>query len=623
MRILAKILAVLTGHSRQKLEIKWSDKSWTHNIFRVYEMVFWRRMGIRKEVSSWTDGKVVKVELFTFEATCAYLETLIRNFFDIKWLDVRVSNLQLATPFGSPQIPWISFAIALDTANSGASTSTSPLTWSHTTTGSNPLIFIGPGGVGTGAVSISAVTYNSVSAIKANSQNASNSTHFAIAATWLLGSCATGANTVSISFSGTAANMAAGATSFSGVQSNSVADASGGTTGTTTGAQSLTITTVAANCWVVACGVGGGLSPTFTTATQTERWNIASGLIGQTAGQDTNGAQAAGSAVSLGWTNGGTAPCFAITGASFMPATSKTFILQGTTSFSAATDGTAILVECIGAGGAGSGGTAAGNGGGGGEYRKSSVAYTSNATVSNIQVGAKGTGGAGNGPAGTETHWNTNVVIAKGGGGGLNSGNVGGTKGTGGTGTVGFDGGVGGGNGATGLTGAGGGGAGGPLGIGGTGGAASNGTGNGGSGGGGNGGGSVGLVATISTGGNGGDNYNGSGHGTGGASGNTGGSASNGGGGGGGGATASGGIGAVGIEWDASHGSGGGGGGCGDGTPFNGGNAALYGGGGGGGQSGTGGSGANGVIVVSYIAGGAVVNPWNGTSLFQLMGVGT
>src|SRR4051812_15067437 len=61
----------------------------------------------------------------------------------------------------------------------------------------------------------------------------------------------------------------------------------------------------------------------------------------------------------------------------------KIFITSGTSWAGVATDGTDIIVECIGAGGGGA--TAASNigtGGGGGAYAVKTVPYTSNASVS-------------------------------------------------------------------------------------------------------------------------------------------------------------------------------------------------------------------------------------------------
>lgn len=304
----------------------------------------------------------------------------------------------------------------------------------------------------------------------------------------------------------------------------------------------------------------------------------------------------------------------------------KYFITSGTSWPGVLTDGSNITVECIGGGGQGAGGSNAnGSGGGGGEYRSSVVSYISGTSVTGIQIGVGGTTGTNNtvGTAGTETHWNTNVVIAKGGSGGPRTGGVGGAGGTGGTGTTNNNGGAGGGGTLNNFFGgSGGGGAGSPSGVGGAGGAASTAANRGGAGGGGNGGGSVGNVTVTSTGADGGNNIGGTGHGVGSGSG-VGGSGSNGGGGGGGFGQAvnpfAGGVGGAGTEFDSTHGSGGGGGGgahgATSGTTNAGGNGALYGAGGGGGGftssgGGAGGRGANGIIIITY-------TPFVGTTFLE------
>src|SRR5579872_3571373 len=104
-RWLPALAVLLTGKDRHLPEIVWSDNSWVHNIFRVFEMIFWRRDGIRAESSvAVADGKVF-IKLFTFEAACAHFEALVRNAFKVPWLDVKVEVLQLAIADQGLQIP--------------------------------------------------------------------------------------------------------------------------------------------------------------------------------------------------------------------------------------------------------------------------------------------------------------------------------------------------------------------------------------------------------------------------------------------------------------------------------------------------------------------------------------
>jgi hypothetical protein len=231
------------------------------------------------------------------------------------------------------------------------------------------------------------------------------------------------------------------------------------------------------------------------------------------------------------------------------------FIVSGTSWAGVVTDGNNITVECIGGGGPGR--TSGYTGGGGGEYARSSVAYTSESTVNGIQIGVGGTPGA----DGTETHWNTDVVIAKGGLRGTLT-TTGGAGGTGGTGDVTYNGGDGGPKLAGWNGGAGGGGAAGQDGAG-----------------------VIGAQPIDNDGAIGGaGNNNTNGGGVGGTAGTS---------------SVNGGTGGAGTNFDASHGSGGGGGGSGYGK--NGGNGGLYGGGGGAnGGAAPSGSGANGLIIITY-----------------------
>ncbi len=269
-----------------------------------------------------------------------------------------------------------------------------------------------------------------------------------------------------------------------------------------------------------------------------------------------------------------------------------------------------VKVEAIGAGGGG--GSFTGSGGGGGAYAvKRNITVTPGSVIS-VNIG---TGGAPS-TAGTDTTFNTSVVVAKGGSAGVDSS---GSQTLGGqaassTPTAGaFSGGRGGARDTSYNSGGAGGGAASYLGAGGDSGGV--GAQKGGAGGGGGGGGSAG--GNSATGGApGGGNDLGVGGGT-----PPTGSGSNGGsgvghsaGGGAGGFSSfnsstlwPGGVGGNGAEWDITHGSGGGGGagaangGSSGGVGGNGGN--YGGGGGGGGLAVSGGTGGNGLIVITYKVG--------------------
>lgn len=335
--ILPNLLVLITRYPRYKPEIIWSKKSIVHNLFRIYESIFWRRIGIRAEMRSYYDGNKVYYEIYTFEALLAYCESYFRNL--LKFDSLKILNLSYsASPYGY-KIPMVSFVIALDTANTGTTTTTSPLTWSHTSTGSNLLLAIGSGGSGASAPTTTAVTYNAVSATKAKANTGSGTVSgVSECSVWLLGTASSGANTISVSFTG-GGNFVAGAVSYSGAQSGNAADATGGIQGTSAAAQSFSVTTVSDNCWVFSTGViAGGTNPAFSVPIQTSRWSITLVGVNSQVGEDTNGPKTPAGAVSNGWTTGGTTSSsyrWAISGASFAPATatvttsSSTLMMMG------------------------------------------------------------------------------------------------------------------------------------------------------------------------------------------------------------------------------------------------------------------------------------------------------
>lgn len=323
-KVLPAVMVLITRKSRYRPEIKWSIL-WTHNIFRFYELIFWRREGIRIENSSsvyFENGKkIVQYEFFSFESVCAHIETLIRNFFKIKWLKIEIVEWQLATSFFSTlKLPLISFAIAVDTGNSSvAPVSASPAFFSHTSTGSDLLVAVGSGVSGVSVPTTTSVTYDSTPLTKARADIASGSVSGVTEnSIWLLGAASAGVCDVS-AFSTGASSVFAGVTSYSGAQSSSVADAVNGTTGTTTGLKSVSVTTVANNCWVVGVGsISGGTLPSFT-ASNTSRWTV---LPNIQFGEDNNAAKTPPGSVSLLGNAGGTSTTsyrWAFTGASFAP----------------------------------------------------------------------------------------------------------------------------------------------------------------------------------------------------------------------------------------------------------------------------------------------------------------
>lgn len=137
-------------------------------------------------------------------------------------------------------------AIAFDAAtNNGTCGASSPITWSHTCTGNNLILFV-TAYTGAGNDNVTAVSYNSVALTKITSQVSAGST--AALSLWYLFAPATGTHTVSVTFSSSPGS--GHAVSYTGALQSSVPDSFN--SGTAAGGGTLTVstTTVKNNCWL-------------------------------------------------------------------------------------------------------------------------------------------------------------------------------------------------------------------------------------------------------------------------------------------------------------------------------------------------------------------------------------
>lgn len=319
--ILPRLFATLTRHSRQKMvcgvDFEWSNKSWTHNLFRIYELIFGRRMGIRKESSFGfyhEDGERVDyIDTYTLEATLAQTETLIRKSFSVPKFRI-VALPQLITPngfvFPTLATPY-RFAIATDaTAIDAGGTSSPPDEWSHTCTGSNRLLVVGAQGAFNPS-NISGATYNAVSMTQVGTgQNGDTVSLRWTYFFWLLAPT-TGANTISVA--ATASTFIQGSSaSYTGVKQTGQPDASNtGVYGAPT--PSLSVTVVENNSWFIASFFG---RTTGAVGANTTARSVSANISGIF---DSNGGLAAGSRTMSVTFSGGVNSGNAV-GASFAPA---------------------------------------------------------------------------------------------------------------------------------------------------------------------------------------------------------------------------------------------------------------------------------------------------------------
>ncbi len=248
MRILAKLLALATFHDRYFPEIKWSDKSWTHNVFRAYEMIFGRRIGIRAEMSSKVaDGRIIYA-CHSWESVFALTEQFVREFFKQGvTIPVKIWIPVLQTPQGIPVFasPYL-FAIALNTS-AKSTPGASPFSYTYTCTGSNLMLFSLHAMVG--ATQPTSVTYNLVGLSSTVSHAAGGGT--VASSIFNLSGPATGSNSFVIIYTGSLINAYAG--SYSGV--DPTIDSTNSSTGSGT-SYTPTTTVVASNCWLISHAAG-------------------------------------------------------------------------------------------------------------------------------------------------------------------------------------------------------------------------------------------------------------------------------------------------------------------------------------------------------------------------------
>lgn len=222
-------------------------------------------------------------------------------------------------------------AIAFDAASNDADAlgdcedAVSSLSWSHTTSGADRLLFVGVSATdATDANSlVSSVTYNSVSMTEAVERQCTTcaGTIDYTASAWYLAGPATGSNTVSVTLGGTSDYVCGGAISLTGVDQSSPLDATN--SGIVNSGATITtdVTTVADNAWVLDVVVSSDSAADLAPGGgQTQRWEYSNVFDNFTGGGSNEGPKTPAGAVTMSWTHGATEDG-AIAAASFKPAT--------------------------------------------------------------------------------------------------------------------------------------------------------------------------------------------------------------------------------------------------------------------------------------------------------------
>lgn len=270
-----RTIAFLTKSDRFLPDIEWSNKSYIHNIFRFWEMIFGRKFGAKAEASVEvfydTDGQInVRRHFFTLEAVLAHVEGTVRDALKVfspqnllsplpqfgyiprsalATVAIVVMGVEMKLNGDSVFAPMFAGAIAFDTADKkdGAGAG-SPITLSFTTTGSSRGLVAGCHQGGGSAPATPAMTYNSVSMTQETTPlfyNQRQVTSFSLIAP------ATGANTASMSWSGGGSTEAGfGLISYTGVDQTDMVEATNTGAISGTSFNGASVTTLTANAVV-------------------------------------------------------------------------------------------------------------------------------------------------------------------------------------------------------------------------------------------------------------------------------------------------------------------------------------------------------------------------------------
>lgn len=192
-------------------------------------------------------------------------------------------------------------AIAFDASSTGESVAgATSLTFAHTCTGSDRILFVATAVIVPNGVNVSGITYNGVALTKVNESNPQTNIESGL---WYLIAPSTGANNIVISAAGTNASTIIGGVgmSYTGAQQSGVPDSSAIINTTTTDPFTQSTTTVADNCWVVASAYSNTAVGASTGATSR---NTAIGGP-RLMGADSNGPKTPAGSYSMSFTNSG------------------------------------------------------------------------------------------------------------------------------------------------------------------------------------------------------------------------------------------------------------------------------------------------------------------------------
>lgn len=203
-------------------------------------------------------------------------------------------------------------AIAVDaTSSSGEVTAVSSDTWSHTCSGSNRFLVTGVNARGVKSntnTTVTGVTYNSVALTKIRHDSVDGldvgDTYRGRTELWYLVSPATGANNVTVTWTGSIDIACSGAISLTGaIQSSSAIDSNNGQSANTDTTPSTTLTVVNSGCYLVDSIYSRATPPLTKDASQTLVFNTDVNGGGDSTGMSYKASGGTGSQT-MQWTSG-------------------------------------------------------------------------------------------------------------------------------------------------------------------------------------------------------------------------------------------------------------------------------------------------------------------------------
>ena len=210
-------------------------------------------------------------------------------------------------------------AISFDASVSGGSATATSLTFAHTTTGTDRMLFVGALTLTANTDTISGITYGGVAMTRPTNGFVTDATNYGIYI-YALHAPTEGANNVVISSSLT--TIFGIASSYTGASQTSTVDSSAKTAPTAAATLTTTTTTVADNCWLVMMARTEDATPFMAAGTNTTlRQNNTNDSIAMF---DSNAAKTPAGSHSLQTTQAGTLPTFHVL-ASFAPAVAVSF----------------------------------------------------------------------------------------------------------------------------------------------------------------------------------------------------------------------------------------------------------------------------------------------------------